>query len=101
MDAGRLDPALALAHRQRALLTQALDGTGTVRPAYATHPLAAYDRYLLCSDGVWAVVADDDLAAAVGAGADPAETVRAVLDLADRAGAPDNVACVVADVIPC
>ncbi|MFV2086230.1 MerR family transcriptional regulator [Micromonospora sp. LOL_021] len=100
VDAGRLDPALALAHRRRALLTQALDGTGTAKPAYATHRLVAYDRYLLCSDGVWAVVPDDDLVAAVGAGLDPAETVRAVIDLAYRAGAPDNVACLVADVVP-
>ncbi|ROO52341.1 serine/threonine protein phosphatase PrpC [Micromonospora sp. Llam0] len=99
VDADRIDPALALAHRQRALLTQALDGTGTAKPAHAAHRLVAYDRYLLCSDGVWAVVPDDDLAA-VAAGLDPTETVRAVIDLADRAGAPDNVACVVADVVP-
>ncbi|WBB96978.1 MULTISPECIES: MerR family transcriptional regulator [unclassified Solwaraspora] len=100
VDAGRLDPALALAHRRRALLTQALDGTGTAKPAYAAHRIVAYDRYLLCSDGVWAVVPDDDLAAAVAAGLDPAETVRTVIDLAYQAGAPDNVACVVADVVP-
>ncbi|WP_326550541.1 MerR family transcriptional regulator [Micromonospora sp. NBC_01813] len=100
VDEGRLDPALAQAHRQRALLTQALDGTGGVRPAYATHPLVAYDRYLLCSDGVWAVVPDAVLATAVGAGHDPAQTVRTVIDLAYRAGAPDNVACAVVEVVP-
>jgi len=100
VDEGRLDPAQASTHRQRALLTQALDGTGSVRPAFATHPLVAYDRYLLCSDGVWAVVPDDALAAAVAAGDDPDQAVRAVIDLANRAGAPDNLACAVVDVVP-
>lgn len=100
VDEGRLDPAQASTHRQRALLTQALDGTGSVRPAFATHPLVAYDRYLLCSDGVWAVVPDDALAAAVATGDDPDQTVRAVIDLANRAGAPDNLACAIVDVVP-
>ncbi|MFD4129368.1 PP2C family protein-serine/threonine phosphatase [Streptomyces globisporus] len=59
----------------------------------------AGDRYLLCSDGLSAVVEAADLRAAVVAAEDPQEAVRRLAGLAREAGGPDNVACVVADVV--
>jgi serine/threonine protein phosphatase PrpC len=53
----------------------------------------AGDAFLLCTDGLTEVVAEDEIAAILAAppGADP---VAALLDLALRRGAPDNVTAI-------
>jgi protein phosphatase len=57
----------------------------------------AGDRYLLCTDGLSAVVPAASIADALPGGT-PAEAVQRLLDVAHAHGAPDNVAIVVADV---
>lgn len=97
VDEGRLAPEEAPIHPQRALLSQALTSTGEPEPELALRDAVAGDRYLLCSDGLHAVVDEDAIHVALRDGA-PAEVVRRLVDLATDAGAPDNVSCVVADL---
>lgn len=59
----------------------------------------AGDRYLLCSDGLSAVVDGRELAGVLAAADGPGTAVRELVALAGAAGAPDNVACAVADVV--
>jgi protein phosphatase len=100
VESGQLSAEEAASHPQRALLAQALTGTGTIgTPDVSLHEAAAGDRYLLCSDGVSAIVASDALLGALAAGGDPQDTVDELVRLAYAAGAPDNIACVVADVV--
>ncbi|MCG5471267.1 MerR family transcriptional regulator [Micromonospora sp. LAH09] len=99
VDQGRLDPAQAAAHPQRAVLVRALGAGGPVEADLALRSALPGDRYLLCSDGLSAVVDRAALCAALGAGADPEQTVRELMELARAAGAPDNISCVVADVV--
>lgn len=98
VDEGRLTVDEAFSHPQRALLVKALSGDGSTVDI-SLHPAAAGDRYLLCSDGLSSVVEISALQKALSADSAPAETVDALIDLAYAAGAPDNVACVVADVV--
>ncbi|GAA1384482.1 MerR family transcriptional regulator [Catellatospora chokoriensis] len=97
LDLGRLSHEEAAAHPRRSLLTAALDGGGT-RPELALHPAAAGDRYLLCTDGLWSIVATATLRTVLCGCADPAQAADELVAAAYAAGAPDNVACVVADV---
>ncbi|MEV6103267.1 MerR family transcriptional regulator [Streptomyces sp. NPDC051940] len=99
VDEGRLTPEEAASHPQRALLVQALTGTGTARPDLSLHRAEAGDRYLLCSDGLSAVVAEEPLRAVLCGPGGPQELLEGLLALAYGAGAPDNVACVVAEVV--
>ncbi len=69
------------------------------RPDVRLQEVLAGDRYLLCSDGLSAVVDEAELRAAVIAAEAPEEAVRRLVGLAHEAGGPDNVACVVADVV--
>ncbi|MEV6330271.1 MerR family transcriptional regulator [Streptomyces sp. NPDC051909] len=100
VDAGELSPAEAAARPDRALLLKALDG-GDVppEPELALHELRAGDRLLLCTDGLSAVVPAEEIAPALTRGADPAATARELIGRARDRGAPDNVACVLADVV--
>ncbi|WP_306214725.1 MerR family transcriptional regulator [Actinoplanes sp. RD1] len=95
VDAGELPAAQALAHPQRPLLVRALGASGEADVSLRT--ALPGDRYLLCTDGLWATVPG---LAELLTGTDPRATVDRLLAAADDAGAPDNVACVVADVVP-
>jgi serine/threonine protein phosphatase PrpC len=99
VDEGRLTPEEAWSHPQRALLIRALMGTGRGRPDLSLHTARVGDRYLLCSDGLSAVVAPASLHAALRAATDPGQALDRLIELAYAAGAPDNIACVVADVV--
>jgi len=55
------------------------------------------DRFLLCSDGLWGVVTDPELAA-VAADADLDEACRRLVALANARGGQDNVTVVLAEV---
>jgi serine/threonine protein phosphatase PrpC len=100
VDHGKLSPEQAAGHPQRALLTRALGAAGqTVEADLALRTALPGDRYLLCSDGLSAVVGRGDLHAALTEGGDPESTVQRLIDLAYAAGAPDNIACVVADLV--
>ncbi|MGC4877831.1 MerR family transcriptional regulator [Micromonospora sp. DT43] len=99
VDQGRLDRDEAGAHPQRALLVRALGGGQQVEADLALRTALPGDRYLLCSDGLWAVVDRAALAATMSAAADPRDAVRDLVAAARAAGAPDNIACVVADVV--
>jgi len=95
IDEGRLTPEEATAHPQRSLLLKAL---GTAAPDLRLQDAAPGDRYLLCSDGLPAVLPDARIRQLLAAGT-PDVAVRALVDAANEAGGPDNVSCVVADVV--
>jgi serine/threonine protein phosphatase PrpC len=98
VDAGKLTPAEAAAHPQRALLTRALGGGGDdVEADLSVRTAAAGDRYLLCSDGLHAVIDHAALRDTLVDAATAEEAVRRLVEAVEGAGAPDNVACVVAD----
>jgi serine/threonine protein phosphatase PrpC len=100
VDSGRLTAEEAASHPQRALLVQALGGAGGAVPDLSVHDAQAGDRYLLCSDGLSSVVPADELRAALAAADGPEAALSALVERAYAAGAPDNIACVVADVVP-
>jgi protein phosphatase len=100
VDEGRLTPEEAASHPQRSLLVRALGGAQQTTAAdIRLHDARAGDRYLLCSDGLSAVVSETELRRVVRTAADPDDAVRELVALANGSGGPDNVSCVVADVV--
>ncbi|MFG2838972.1 MerR family transcriptional regulator [Streptomyces zaomyceticus] len=101
VDAGELDPAEAADRPDRALLLKALDGGGVPpEPELGVHETRPGDRYLLCTDGLSAVAPAEAVHRALAAAVGPDDAAEALVALARDLGAPDNVACVVADVVP-
>ncbi|MFE7749461.1 protein phosphatase 2C domain-containing protein [Streptomyces sp. NPDC057428] len=99
VDEGRLTPEEAVSHPQRALLIRALgqgvDGTPDMR----LHDAQPGDRYLLCSDGLSTVVQTEEIRRVLSEISEPEQAVRELIALANGSGGPDNVSCVVADVV--
>ncbi|MGA5899994.1 MerR family transcriptional regulator [Streptomyces venetus] len=100
VDEGRLTAEEATSHPQRALLLKALTGGGSdALPDLRLHDAHPGDRYLLCSDGLSGVVPEDRIHGLLTSRVTPDETVKALVGAANKAGGPDNVSCVVADVV--
>ncbi|MFH8391088.1 MerR family transcriptional regulator [Streptomyces sp. NPDC018036] len=98
IDEGRLTPEEATAHPQRAMLLKALGSPADV-PDLRLQDVRPGDRYLLCSDGLSTVVPEDGIERLLTSSPDPDTAVRALVAAANEAGGPDNVSCVVADVV--
>jgi PPM family protein phosphatase len=98
VDQGQLDAAEIATHPQRSVIMRVLNGHPDAEADLSIREARAGDRYLLCSDGLSGVVSAETLRETLGAG-DPDQTVDALIDLALRGGAPDNVTCVVCDVV--
>lgn len=99
VEAGELTEAEAASHPQRSVLLRAVAPDTEVDPELARHTVRAGDRILLATDGLHTVVAADAIASALRDSTSPADTVARLIELAHAAGAPDNVAVAVADVV--
>jgi serine/threonine protein phosphatase PrpC len=99
VDEGRLSPAAAANHPQRSLIMRALQGSTDADPDLAMHEALLGDRYLLCSDGLTDVVADESVHDVLSTIPDPDQAVNQLITLAIHNGGPDNITCIVADVI--
>ena len=97
IDDGRITEDEANSHPQRSLLLRALNGQD-VDPDLSMREARAGDRYLLCSDGLSGVVSAETLAEALR-DPDPQATADRLIELALRSGGPDNITCIVADVV--
>jgi PPM family protein phosphatase len=99
LDDGRINADEAATHPQRSLILRALDSRTDAEPDLSMREAQAGDRYLLCSDGLTDVVSDETLHRTLLGIASPDDAVSHLIDLAIRAGGPDNITCIVADVI--
>ncbi|MEV0185436.1 MerR family transcriptional regulator [Streptomyces sp. NPDC050625] len=99
IDEGRLTPEEATAHPQHALLLKALSGGTHGVPDLKLHDALPGDRYLLCSDGLSGVVPDARITHLLSTAPTPDTAVSILISEANTSGGPDNVSCVVADVV--
>lgn len=81
------------------VLFRVLDGRQDRTPDLLVRTGQVADRYLLCSDGLTDAIDDSAIYEVLDTAPDPAAAVRRLIDLANEAGGPDNVTCVVADVV--
>jgi protein phosphatase len=86
----------AESHPQRHILTAALGSGRDVLPHTPEQPvpLEQGDTLLLCTDGLWGVVGDTDLARVVQTNS-PAESCHKLVTLALQRGGPDNITVLV------
>ena len=101
VDSGQITPEEAEHHPQRNVVMRILgDSQADVTPDETMREAVVGDRWLLCSDGLSGVVSSDTIAEILTDVRDPGECAEELIRLALLAGGPDNVTCVVADIVP-
>ena len=97
---GRLTEDEAAVHPHRSVITRALGTEPEVEVDTSTIDVAPGDLLLLCSDGLSAMVRDDEIARVVGAsGGDPTVAGEELVRAANAAGGDDNVTVVLFELV--
>lgn len=94
--AGLLSPQEALKHPQRNRLTMAISAKREeIKPFFARSPLDQDDAIILCSDGLWGVIPETLIWAAVNE-LDPQTAADKLVNLANASQGPDNISVIIA-----
>jgi len=100
VQSGVLTPEEALRHPQRSAITRALGTEPSVDVETLTVEGRPGDLYLVCSDGVSAMLADEDIFEAIdGSGRDPAAAAEALVNAANARGGEDNITVVLFELV--
>jgi PPM family protein phosphatase len=81
----------------RNIITRALGVDPELRVSIRSHAVVEGDRYVLCSDGLYAPLAASTIASILREVDDPEQAAQQLIDSANDAGGPDNIAVVVVD----
>ena len=97
---GRLTEDEAAVHPHRSVITRALGTDADVEVDTLTLDVAPGDLVLLCSDGLSAMVRDDEIVRLLEAtGAAPRQAAEALVSAANAAGGEDNVTVVLFELV--
>lgn len=94
LELGRLRPEEAIDHPQRNVLYRAIGQGNTLEIDAFSCPTPKGGHLLICSDGLWGVVPDQQLQAIINRSAHPQEACDRLVEAANQAGGPDNISAV-------
>jgi serine/threonine protein phosphatase PrpC len=96
VEAKQIEPEDVYTHPQRNLIYRSLGaGHKTVDPDVFHERLQPGDILLLCSDGLWEMVHDSDLARILREQQEPQKACDILIDLANANGGEDNITAVI------
>lgn len=88
----------ARSHPRRSVLTRAVGSGKRVQPEVSPLEVGGADTYLLCSDGIYEMLPDDEIGALLARAPDAHTAVAWLVDAANQAGGKDNATALVAQV---
>jgi protein phosphatase len=91
---GQLTAEEAAIHPQKSVLYRALGQGDGVEADIATSTLPPSGALLLCSDGLWGFVPEEDIEQIINAAATPELACQHLVEAANQAGGADNIAVV-------
>ena len=81
------------------MLYQAIGQSEPIQPDINTFELPASGFLMMCSDGLWGVVPQDDLVQIVTSGQNPSLVCKALVKAANDGGGPDNISVILLQTI--
>jgi len=100
VQAGKLTPEEARVHPNKNEVLQAIGMPAGVVPDVNGVDLATGDRILLCSDGLWEALPDQDIEAILTSDGTSRQLAQQLVDRANGAGGSDNITTVLFEVRP-
>jgi serine/threonine protein phosphatase PrpC len=97
VERGEITPAQVRTHEKRNQIYRSLGEKPELEVDLFTEPVEEGDTLILCTDGLWEMMEDDDLRAIVEQYG-PDESVQRLIARANEAGGPDNVTAIVVRV---
>lgn len=97
IEAGQITPEEARYHPSRSVITRALGNDPDTVPDLYEINVEDGDRLMLCSDGLYSMLEDDEIAAVMRRVSDPQRCASVLVNGAIAAGGHDNVTVIVAD----
>ncbi|RPH63124.1 MAG: serine/threonine-protein phosphatase [Chloroflexi bacterium] len=96
---GQITPAEAAVHPQRNVLYRALGQGESLDPDVVTTPFPIGGYLLLCSDGLWGVIPEDEMRRIVYEAPTIQRACQDLVAAANSAGGPDNITVVLAHLL--
>lgn len=96
---GQITAAEAAVHPQRNVLYRALGQGETLDPDLTTIPFPIGGYLLLCSDGLWGVVPDDEMKRIIFEAPTIQRGCQNLIAAANAAGGPDNISAVLVQLL--
>ncbi len=97
MEMGQLTEEEAAVHPQRNVVYRAIGQGPTLEVDVLTYALEPGDRLLLCSDGLWGLVAEAEIWRLIQEAASPQQTCAQLVEAANAAGGNDNITVVLVE----
>ena len=94
VELGQLTEAEAAVHPQRNVLYKAIGQGANLEVDVETHPVPKNGFLLICSDGLWGVVPDEELQRIAWRADHPQAACDELVRAANAAGGPDNITAV-------
>ncbi len=98
LEIGQITPEEAAVHPQRNLIYRSLGGFPAVEVEVYQLPIRSNDYLLLCSDGLYEHVKDEEIQKIVASSKEPGEACRHLVNLANIRGGDDNSTVVIVKV---
>ncbi len=96
---GQITSAEAAVHPQRNVLYRALGQGETLEPDVVTTPLPVGGYLLLCSDGLWGVVPEDEIRKIIYEAPTIQRACQNLISAANGAGGPDNISAILVQLL--
>ena len=99
VDNGELLPEEVYTHPRRSVIFRYLGMKGSAQPDIFYEDLKPGDHLLLCTDGLWEMVRqDEEIVKRIEATAHPEQACQSLIEAANQAGGEDNIGVVVVKV---
>ncbi len=91
---GQISSEEAALHPQKSMLYRALGQGDAPEPDVFTASLPHPGYLMICSDGLWGVISEDDMFKIISEAPNPPRACQHLIDAANAAGGPDNISVV-------
>lgn len=95
---GQITSDEAAIHPQRNVLYRALGQAEMVDADLISAPIPNSGYLVLCSDGLWGLVPEDEMANIISSSDSPQKASQSLLEAANAAGGPDNISVIIIEI---